>query len=158
MIAAAAEASGPHGPAALLGALAAAATAAAVGVVFLCSSWAQRGGPPGGVAARSRDLAVACAAGAAACYAWGVLRLAYATGDAPFDACLPVVGRDRMQHVSGYGAEWFPLGLTCVLPGGQGPAVGVPGYVNPAVTVLACVAAAAAVFAAAHHLKNKPQT
>ncbi|GAA1895704.1 hypothetical protein GCM10009716_02220 [Streptomyces sodiiphilus] len=129
-----------HSPAVLLGLILAGPVAVAVCAVFLCSSWAQRGGPPKTADARWRDLAVLCGAGSVACYTWGVIQLVFTTGDSAFNACMEVVGRDRMTAVDGYEGQYIPLRLVCSMSDGTSYTAGVPGYVNPVVAVLALAA------------------
>ncbi|MEU4148123.1 hypothetical protein [Streptomyces parvulus] len=100
-------------------------------------------------------LAAFAGAAAVAMYAWGLLLVAGAemssdggAGSAPAPPCRMPGYEERALHVVGGSVSFLPLGFVCeTSDGGDYTSDDVPGYVNPAVAVLALSAAASAVAA-----------
>lgn len=100
-------------------------------------------------------LAAFAGAAAVAMYAWGLLLVAGAemssdggADSAPAPPCRMPGYEERALHVVGRSVSFLPLGFVCeTSDGGDYTSEDVPGYVNPAVAVLALSAAASAVAA-----------
>uniref|UniRef100_A0AAU2JT91 Integral membrane protein n=1 Tax=Streptomyces sp. NBC_00049 TaxID=2903617 RepID=A0AAU2JT91_9ACTN len=99
-----------------------------------------------------RGLTALLGAVAAACYAWGVLHVAGAvlgaedggTDSTPLRPCRTPGQEERASQVVDYSVDYVPLRFVCeTADGGSYAAERVPGYVNPAVAVLALGAAGA---------------
>ncbi|MFF9042399.1 hypothetical protein [Streptomyces parvulus] len=100
-------------------------------------------------------LAAFAGAAAVAMYAWGLLLVAGAemssdggADSAPATPCRTPGYEERALHVVGRSVSFLPLGFVCETSDGEDyTSDDVPGYVNPAVAVLALSAAASAVAA-----------
>jgi hypothetical protein len=101
--------------------------------------------------------ALAAFAGAAAltAYVWGLLHVTGAVmesnggaGSAPAPPCRMPGYEDRALHVVDQSVSFLPLGFVCEMSDGDGYTTDdVPGYVNPAVAVLALTGAGSAIAA-----------
>ncbi|MEU3663354.1 hypothetical protein AB0E77_26990 [Streptomyces sp. NPDC032940] len=109
----------------------------------------------GGAAPALHALAAFAGAAALAAYAWGLLHVTGAVmesgggaGSAPAPPCRMPGYEARALHVIDQSVSFLPLGFVCETTDGDDyTSDDVPGYVNPAVAVLALTGAASAVAA-----------
>ncbi|MFF1411557.1 hypothetical protein ACFVX6_17515 [Streptomyces sp. NPDC058289] len=72
-----------------------------------------------------------------AMYLWGLLHVALLDETAQFEACMKAGGTENVARVDAFEGEYVPLRLMCRVDEGGSYGAAVPGYVNPAVVMLA---------------------
>ncbi|GHE95694.1 hypothetical protein GCM10018785_71040 [Streptomyces longispororuber] len=103
---------------------------------------------PSRLTASLRATAALLAAGAAALYAHGAVRLLGLDITEHDQACRAAVGAARVPRLDGYEATYVPLRLGCRVAGDGTYTAGVPAWLNPSAAGLALTAAACAAAAA----------